>query len=115
MLKNSCVSKPMYTIVVFQNTDEFMFKNLQCLIIDEVESAYQNIIFLISEPKHMLWVPKRTVPIRRFFLAPKTYVQTDGLETIYYFTLIIFVYLNVCIQLSCCRIQMVSCSKIFSV
>ena len=30
--------------------------------------------FLISQPKHMLWVLKRTVSIRRFFWAPKTYV-----------------------------------------
>ena len=30
----------------------------------------------------MLWVLKRTVSMRRFFWAPKTYVQTDGLENI---------------------------------
>ena len=30
------------------------------------------IIFLISQPKHMLWVLKRTVSMRRFFQAPKT-------------------------------------------
>ena len=59
-----CLSKGMYTIVVLQNTGGFMFKNLLCLIIDEDESAYQNINFLISEPKHMLWVLKRTVSMR---------------------------------------------------
>ena len=32
-----------------------------------VKSAYQKIIFLISQPKHMLWVLKRTVSVRRFF------------------------------------------------
>ena len=32
-----------------------------------VKSAYQNNIFLISQPKHMLWVLKRTVSMRRFF------------------------------------------------
>ena len=42
----------------------------------------------------MLWVLKRTVSMRPFFWAPKTYVQTDGLENIYNFTLKIFVYLN---------------------
>ena len=26
----------------------------------------------------MLWVLKRTVSMRRFLLAPKTYVKTDG-------------------------------------
>ena len=35
-------------------------------------------IFLISHPKHMLWVLKRIVSVRWFFLAPKTYVKTDG-------------------------------------
>ena len=42
----------------------------------------------------MLWVLKRTVSMRRFFWAPKTYVQTDGLKNIYNFTLKNFVYLN---------------------
>ena len=44
----------------------------------------------------MLWVLKRTVSIRQFFWAPKTYVQTDGLEYIYNFTLKTIVYLNLC-------------------
>ena len=30
-------------------------------------SAYWKIIFFISHPKHMLWVLKRTVSLRRFF------------------------------------------------
>ena len=30
----------------------------------------------------MLWVLKRTLSMRRFFWAPKTDVQTDGLENI---------------------------------
>ena len=34
--------------------------------------------------------------MRRFFLAPKTYVKIDGQENIYNFTLKIFVYLNMC-------------------
>ena len=32
-----------------------------------VKSVYQKINFLISHPKHMLWVLKRTVSLRRFF------------------------------------------------
>ena len=36
------------------------------------------LLFLIFHPKHMLWVLKRTVSMRRFFWAPKTHVQTDG-------------------------------------
>ena len=31
------------------------------------KSAYQKNNFLISQPKHMLWVLKRTVSMRRFF------------------------------------------------
>ena len=44
----------------------------------------------------MLWVLKGTVSMRRFFLAPKTYDETDGEEKIYNFTLKIFVTLNLC-------------------
>ena len=43
-----------------------------------VKSVYQKINFLISQPKHILWVLKKTVSLRQFFLAPKTYAQTDG-------------------------------------
>ena len=32
-----------------------------------VKSAYRKTDFLISQPKHMLWVLKRTVSIRRVF------------------------------------------------
>ena len=32
-----------------------------------VKSVYQKMIFLISQPKQMLWVLKRTVSMRRFF------------------------------------------------
>ena len=38
-----------------------------CLYRLLVKSAYQKINFLISQPNHMLWVLKRTVPMRRFF------------------------------------------------
>ena len=31
------------------------------------KSAYQKINFLVSHPKHMLWVLKRTVSMRQFF------------------------------------------------
>ena len=42
----------------------------------------------------MLWVLKRTVSMRRFFWAPKTYAKIDGLENIDNYTLKIFVYVN---------------------
>ena len=32
-----------------------------------VKSAYQKNDFIISQPKNMLWVLKRTVSMRRFF------------------------------------------------
>ena len=35
------------------------------------KSAYWKTIFFISHPKHMLWVLKRTVSVRRFFERPK--------------------------------------------
>ena len=44
----------------------------------------------------MLWVLKRTVSMRRFFWAPKSYAKNYGLENIYNFMLNIFVYLNLC-------------------
>ena len=47
----------------------------------------------------MLWVLKRTVSMRRFFWAPKTYVKIDGLENIYNCMLKIFVYLNLWLAL----------------
>ena len=44
----------------------------------------------------MLWVLKRTVSVRRFFGAPKTYVKHDELGNIYNYMLQIFTYLNLC-------------------
>ena len=38
----------------------------------------------------MLWVLKRTISLRRFFLAPKTCAKKYGLENLYNFTLKIF-------------------------
>ena len=48
------------------------------------------LVCLISRPKYILWVLKRTVSMRRFFWAPKTYVKTNGYENIYNFRLIFF-------------------------
>ena len=60
-----------------------------------VKSAYQKNNFLISQPKHMLWVLKRTVSTRRFFGPPKTYAKINGLENVKNFTL-----KNVCLSKS---------------
>ena len=43
----------------------------------------------------MLWVLKRTVLMRRFFRAPITYVQTDGLENNGNFALKAFAILHI--------------------
>ena len=48
----------------------------------------------------MLWVLKRTVSLRRFFLAPKTYAQNYASENIYNFTLTQFLCLNLCMYIS---------------
>ena len=46
----------------------------------------------------MLWVLKRTVSMRQFFWAPKTYVKIDEQENIYNFMKNFFVYLDLCIS-----------------
>ena len=47
-----------------------------------VKSVYQKINFLISQPKHMLLVLRRTASMRQFFWAPKTYDKIDGSRNI---------------------------------
>ena len=42
----------------------------------------------------MLWVLKRTVSLRQFIWAPKTYAKTDGSESNYEFMLKFLAYLN---------------------
>ena len=42
---------------------------------DHSTLAFLSKNILISQPNHMLWVLKRTVSMRRFFWAPKTYVN----------------------------------------
>ena len=50
--------------------------------------------FHISQPKHMFCLLKRTVSMRQFFWAPKTYVKTDGKKNIHNLMLKSFIYLN---------------------
>ena len=59
-----------------------------------VKKAYQKIIFFLLLNKIMLWMLKRTVSMRWFFWAPKTFVKIDGYENIYNCWLNNFVYLN---------------------
>ena len=60
---NSGIILKIFTHVGFQ-------RNIRPL----VKSVYPKANFLISQPKYMLCVLKRTVSMRRFFWAPKTYV-----------------------------------------
>ena len=57
----------------------FFFQKM-VLVLDRPpdKSACWKIIFFIYHPKHMLWVLKRTVSRRRFFLAPKTHFLING-------------------------------------
>ena len=48
----------------------------------------------------MLWVLKRTVSMRRFFWAPKTYAKSSRWENIYNLTLKFFAYHNLWIYLN---------------
>ena len=87
----------LWTCTIFKRTCELCLwmgnlRKLCSRFLDK--SAYQKINFLISHPKHMLWVLKRPVSMRLFFWAPKTYVKTDGLENINNFALKNFVCLN---------------------
>ena len=52
---------------------------------------------LISQPKYMWRVLKRTVSMRRFFWAPTTCVLAEKQENNYNFTLIKFPYLHLCL------------------
>ena len=58
-----------------------------------VMSAYKVINCLISQPKHMLWVLKRTIAIKRF-LAPNYRLNLMCKKNINDFTLNICVYLD---------------------
>ena len=84
LLENSCTHGSM------ESQFHSMCVNYRTL----VKSAYQKNDFLIFQPKHMLWVLKRTVSMRRFFWAPETYAKIHRLENINNFTLKFFVYLN---------------------
>ena len=44
------------------------------------KSVYWKVIFLISQTKHLLWVLKRTVSMRRFFGAPIHMFKVMGKE-----------------------------------
>ena len=59
-----------------------------------VKSAYKVINCLISQPKHMMWVLKRTVAIRRFFSAPNYRINLMCKKKINDFTLNICVYVD---------------------
>ena len=55
------------TFVYLGNDDKADKGKLDMLIRPPDKSAKLKIIFLISQPKHMFWVLKRTISIRWFF------------------------------------------------
>ena len=54
----------------------------------------RKIFFFTSQPKHMVWVLKRTVSMRRFFWAPKTYAKIMGTKIFTILRWNFFIYLN---------------------
>ena len=59
--------------IIFHQLLAFSKDQLYCRHPDK-ECINENYFFLIYQPKHMLWVLKRTISMRRFFWAPKTHV-----------------------------------------
>ena len=55
--------------IIFDYLCQCEKKSFECVI---------KIVFLIFHSKHMLWVLKRTVSMRRFFRAPQTNVNSGG-------------------------------------
>ena len=71
-LISSLWSNPLQWKKIFE--DNLFFGMKTCIYRPPDKSAYWTIIFFISHPKHMLWVLKRTISMRRFFWASKTHV-----------------------------------------
>ena len=67
-------------------------------------SVYQKLFFLISKPKHMLLVLKRTVSMRPFFWHTKHVLKLIGRKLFTIFTLKNFVYLNLWLMHEKCMI-----------
>ena len=62
-----------------------------------VKSAERKFNFLISQPKHMLWLLKRTISMRQFFWAQKHMLKLTGKK--------IFTFLRwkfVCLEIQVC-------------
>ena len=63
--QNHFIIKSYYTLILYKPVGKYQFA-MAC-IRALVMSAYKVIYFLISQPKHMFWLLKRTVSMRRFF------------------------------------------------
>ena len=55
-----------------------MYQHVNTSYSKQAFSVFQKINILISQSKHMLWALKRTVSMRHFFWAPKTYAKNYG-------------------------------------
>ena len=65
MLKNNLLSKLIGDLFLYKPVRKYQF-TMSCIRAIDM-SAYQVITCLISQPKHMLLVLKRTIAMRRFF------------------------------------------------
>ena len=65
-IKSSVHELQQKSLKLFEMAYKKVFKESCILHRPLVKSAYPKITFLISQPKHMLWVLKRTVSMRWF-------------------------------------------------
>ena len=77
-LKGSCTGSSVYTIVKMPICWKSHATSHICRPPDK--SMYLKIIFLISQPKHVLWVLKRTVSMTGSFEHPKLLFKLIGKE-----------------------------------
>ena len=63
-----------------QGGKKFNWETLMTSRRPQDKSGWLKIIFLISQPKHMLWVLKRTISMRQFFWEPTTNVLVEKIR-----------------------------------
>ena len=66
--QKQCIIKTYPELILYKPVGKYQFTMAYFRAL--VMSAYKVNNCLISQPKHMLWVLKGTVTMRRFFLAP---------------------------------------------
>ena len=89
------ILKPYPELILYKPVGKYQF-TMACIrcIRALVMFTYQVINCFISQPKHILWVLKRTVAMRRFFKAPKFRLNLIIKKNVYNFKLKKCVYLD---------------------